>query len=251
MKGKEGRDIKNSMNTYKEFFTPAAILVAGCMISLSILSVGGLPVAQGLFAKASDTPADPTEPSEQQEQAQLGPALYERLAQELEVNMEQYTECVAQRRYKDKVEEDMQEGIALGVNGTPGSFINTQPIRGALPYAQVKSLIDAELASGNTELAAGLEVAEEDHIRGNPNAPITLVEFSDFECPFCRRFHPTVQQAMAEYGDQIRWVYKHFPLDQIHPQARPAAEASECIAEQKGDEGFWQFTDAIFKIQES
>ena len=56
-------------------------------------------------------------------------------------------------------------------------------------------------------------------------------------------------QALQEYGDQVRWVYKHFPLDSIHPQARPSAEASECVWEQNGDEGFWEFADAMFEQQ--
>ena len=93
-------------------------------------------------------------------------------------------------------------------------------------------------------------VTANDYIRGNPNAPITIVEFSDFQCPFCRQFHPTVQQAFNEYGDKVRWVYRHFPLTQIHPNAQPAAEASECVGEQKGSEGFWQFADAMFAQQE-
>ena len=92
-------------------------------------------------------------------------------------------------------------------------------------------------------------IGVDDHIRGNPNAKVTLVEFSDFECPFCSRFHPTMLQALEEYRDQVRWVYKHFPLDAIHPQARPAAEASECVWEQRGDEGFWEFADAMFENQ--
>jgi protein-disulfide isomerase len=97
-------------------------------------------------------------------------------------------------------------------------------------------------------------ITENDHIRGNPDAQITLVEFSDLQCPFCKQFHPTVQRAMQEYGDSIRWVYKHYPLDQglnpLHPQARPAAEASECVWEQEGEEGFWDFVDAVFDQQE-
>ena len=80
---------------------------------------------------------------------------------------------------------------------------------------------------------------------------ITFIEFSDIQCPFCQRFHPTVQQAMAEYPGQIRWVYKHFPLDSIHPMARSAAEASECVAEQLGDEGFFEYLDRLFAKQTS
>ncbi|HLC63957.1 MAG TPA: thioredoxin domain-containing protein [Patescibacteria group bacterium] len=94
-------------------------------------------------------------------------------------------------------------------------------------------------------------VASSDHIRGDKNAPVKIMEFSDYQCPYCSKFHPTMQQVMAEYGDQVAWVYKHFPLDSLHAQARPAAEASECVAEQAGEEGFWQFTDAMFANQES
>lgn len=93
------------------------------------------------------------------------------------------------------------------------------------------------------------EINKESHIRGNPDAPVTIVEYSDFQCPFCKRFHPTVQQALDDYPDKVRWVYKHFPLDQIHPQARPAGEASECVWEQKGNDGFWQFADGLFENQ--
>lgn len=92
-------------------------------------------------------------------------------------------------------------------------------------------------------------VSGNDHIRGNIEAPVTIIEYSDFECPFCSRFHPTMQQVLADYSDQVRWVYKHFPLDQIHAQARPAAEASECVWEQKGNDGFWQFADGLFENQ--
>ena len=93
-------------------------------------------------------------------------------------------------------------------------------------------------------------VAESDHVRGNANAEITLVEFSDLECPFCKAFHATAQQALDEYGDKVRWVYKHFPLSNIHPEATPAAEAAECVWEQKGDEGFWAFADKVFEEQD-
>jgi len=95
----------------------------------------------------------------------------------------------------------------------------------------------------------GTTITEQDHVRGDFDAPVTIVEYSDYECPFCGRFHPTIKQVLAEYPGQVRWVYKHFPLDQIHAQARPAAEASECIFEQKGNDGFWQFTDGLFENQ--
>jgi protein-disulfide isomerase len=94
-----------------------------------------------------------------------------------------------------------------------------------------------------------LTVSPDDHIRGNPDAKITLIEFSDFECPFCSRFHPTMQQLLSEYGDDVRWVYKHFPLNSIHPQAQKAAEASECAWDQGGNDAFWAYGDGLFENQ--
>ncbi len=84
------------------------------------------------------------------------------------------------------------------------------------------------------------EVTKDDHIRGNKDAEITIVEYSDIECPFCSRYHDTMKQIIDLYGDDVRWVYRHFPLDQLHPNARPVAIASECAAEQGA---FWEFVD--------
>ena len=94
-------------------------------------------------------------------------------------------------------------------------------------------------------------ITSADHIRGNPDAPVKIVEYSDFECPFCKRFHSTMQQIMTEYGKggQVAWIYRHFPLDSIHPKnARVVAVVAECVAEQKGNCAFWEFTDAFFVV---
>ncbi len=88
------------------------------------------------------------------------------------------------------------------------------------------------------------KVGNDDHIRGNKNAKITLVEYSDFECPFCSQFAPTMEQVLAEYPNDVRLVYRHFPLS-FHPQAQKAAEASECAAEQGK---FWEMHDKLFDL---
>lgn len=91
-------------------------------------------------------------------------------------------------------------------------------------------------------------VNEKDHIQGNPNAPIVIVEYSDFDCPFCKNFHETMNQIMDDYGTdgQVAWVYRQFPLEQLHPSAPHIAEASECVAELGGNTAFWKFADLVF-----
>jgi protein-disulfide isomerase len=102
-----------------------------------------------------------------------------------------------------------------------------------------------------TDSSVTVPVDSSDHIRGNANAEVTIVEYSDLECPFCKQFHGTMQQAMAAYGDKVRWVYKHFPLDQLHPKADKEAEAAECAGELGGDEAFWAYIDKVFETTPS
>lgn len=91
-------------------------------------------------------------------------------------------------------------------------------------------------------------VTDQDHILGNKNAKVTIVEYSDLECPFCKRFHPTLQQALKEYPNDVRWVYRHFPLEQLHSKAKQEAAATECANEQGK---FWEMTDKIFAVTPS
>jgi predicted DsbA family dithiol-disulfide isomerase len=79
--------------------------------------------------------------------------------------------------------------------------------------------------------------------RGPEDAPVTIVEFSDYQCPFCRRAEPTVSEVLARYEGKIRFVFRHFPLDRIHPQARGASEAAAC-ADKQGK--FWEYHSALF-----
>jgi len=94
-------------------------------------------------------------------------------------------------------------------------------------------------------------VAESDHVRGDRNAPVMIVSYSDFECPFCKRFHNTMLQIMDEYGasGQVAWVFRHFPLEALHPvKARQAALATECAATLGGNDVFWQYVDRMSEL---
>ena len=89
-------------------------------------------------------------------------------------------------------------------------------------------------------------VSASDHIRGNKNAKITLITYSDYECPFCKNFEPTIKQLLDTYGDKIRLVFRHYPLP-FHANAQKEAEASECAAQLGGNDVFWKYSDAIFE----
>jgi protein-disulfide isomerase len=92
-------------------------------------------------------------------------------------------------------------------------------------------------------------VSASDHIIGNPNAEIVIIEYSDTECPFCKQFHQTMRQVMSEYGTKgtVAWVYRHFPIDQLHSKARKEAEATECANELGGVTKFWDYINTLYE----
>ena len=107
--------------------------------------------------------------------------------------------------------------------------------------------VDGDEALAAAKLEDMIPLSREDHIRGNPDAPIKIVEYSDTECPFCKQFHTTLKRIMDEYGPsgKVAWVYRHFPLDSLHPNARTQAEATECAASLGGEDAFWGFLDRL------
>lgn len=98
-----------------------------------------------------------------------------------------------------------------------------------------------------------IEITSNDHILGNPDAELTIIEYSDTECPFCKRFHVTMHQIMDAYGKdgKVNWVYRPFPLDQLHSKARKEAEAAECANELGGNEKFWAYLDKVYETTPS
>ena len=135
-------------------------------------------------------------------------------------------------------------GLVIGGALYIGMSANSNGARPSLQGAAIEN-------TGNLEKMRPVEAA--DHIRGDRNAPVKIVEYSDTECPFCKRFHETMNQIMSEYGEsgKVAWVYRHFPLDVLHKKADKEAEALECAGELGGNEVFWRYADRLFEVTPS
>ena len=171
-------------------------------------------------------------------------------AKEIGLDSKKFDSCLDDQKNKNLVDTDTADGRTIGVNGTPTFYINGIPLVGAQPFAAFKDILDKELA-GTTEGTAQRATVDKGHLPplGKTDAAITIVEFSDFECPYCRRFFTDAfPQIKKEYLDtgKAALYYRHFPLDNIHPLAIPFANASEC-ANQEGK--FWQMHDKLFVEQ--
>jgi protein-disulfide isomerase len=92
-------------------------------------------------------------------------------------------------------------------------------------------------------------VGTEDHVLGPDDAPVTLVEYGDFQCPHCRRAHGVLPKVLKRLGPRVRFVFRHFPLAESHPNAVHAAEAAESVAAQAGEDAFWRMHDLMYDHQ--
>lgn len=128
-------------------------------------------------------------------------------------------------------------------------FSDNTAVKVAAPEAQAPSReqVGADITVAPLDVLA---LKEDDHILGNPNANVVIIEWSDTECPFCKRFHETMNQVMSQYGKSgdVAWVYRHSPIDQLHPKARKEAEALECAGEQGGNDAFWKYTNKLMEL---
>ncbi len=189
-------------------------------------------------------------------------------AKDLKLDKKKFEACLDSGEKAEIVTAEAAEGAALGVQGTPGFFINGRFLGGAFPFEVFKEIIDKELAGEASDVCSDYSeelqqycqdeqnqafkpVAVEVAVGNSPaigskDAKVTIVEFSDFECPFCSRAFGTVKQIIDAYPNDVKIVYKHLPLSNIHPNAQKAAEASICA----GDQGkFWEMHDKMFEAQ--
>jgi len=167
---------------------------------------------------------------------------FETYAQSLGLNVQQFSTCLDSKKYLNDVTNDFNDGRLYGVEGTPTFFINGQQLVGALPITEFQSVIDAQLAKPNTtvQIRTG-----SNPMRGTANAPITIVMFSDYQCPYCAAAESSVEQVLAQYQGKIQLYYRDFPLS-FHQYSQQAALASRCAGEQGR---FWEYHDMLFANQ--
>jgi protein-disulfide isomerase len=221
-----------------------------------------------------------------QNQQQLTDENYEKWAAASGVDVNKFKAALAAKKYTAKIDEDMALASKIGANGTPAFRINGVTVSGAQPFDAFKKVIDQQIADADAALKNGTKpqdlyvalskknftapeqpaqqkqaapeeddktvwkvpVNKEDPVRGPADALVTIVEWSDFQCPFCKRVEPTIKQITDTYGQDVRVVWKDNPLP-FHNRAKPAATLARVAYDMKGDKGFWLAHDTLFENQ--
>ncbi len=221
-----------------------------------------------------------------QNQQALSPEKYEQWAVQSGVDKAKWKASFDKGEFAKKIDDDMAVGKTVGVQGTPASFINGNFLSGAQPLEKFAAVIDEELGKAKAAIAQGTKAdkvyaklagenkakapakadakadakpAEEDKsvwkvpagdgpAKGGAEALVTIVQFSDFQCPFCSRVEPSIDDVMKTYGNKVRLIWRNNTLP-FHPRAEPAAELAMEARAQKGDKGFWDAHAMIFKNQ--
>ena len=218
--------------------TPTAIIVAGFLVMLAIL------ITRGGSGFGNKTGADNKNKT---------------LSEQVGIKKADFDACIAatdktslQTKIATSVESAMK-GLKPEERGTPYAIVvgkngSKAEVRGALPVDQLKTIITEVTAGKVTTTPYKGEVAlseEGDHIYGSTNAPIVIIEYSDYECPYCARFHPELKQIVDESNGGIAWMYRHWP---IHAGSVEKLVAAECVAKLKGNDAFWKYSELLFGL---
>lgn len=225
-----------------------------------------------------------------QNQRSLDRASLERFAQQLQLDGRATMEAVDDNHFRATIEAQQRIARQLGATGTPSFFINGRNLRGAQPYERFAEMIRAELTRARSLVDGGVARADvyaaairdgateaqyveeaapapapsrpdPDQVytiavpsdapqRGPDSAAVTIQMFSDFQCPFCSRVNPTVDQILDHYGTSVRVVWRDYPLP-FHRNAHLAAEAAREVFRQRGNDAFWRYHEQLFANQRS
>lgn len=224
---------------------PFSIIVSAIMVSVSILySFGDFDLKTVKGTTTTATLSDATSIAG--------------IIEDIDVDLDKFNECVAEDKFASEIKKDTTDGQSAGITGTPGFIVGSLNddgqvegvvISGAQAYATFKDAIDKQL-SGSGEKSAKVNI-DDDPVKGNKDkAKVAIVEFSDFECPFCQRYHSdTFDQIVSDYidTDKVVYVYRDFPLSFHEPKASEAANAANCVREVAGDAKFFEFSKIYYK----
>lgn len=216
----------------------------------------------------------------------LTPENFKKWAVQSGVDAAKFDAAIKDKKYSAKVDADMAVAKKIGANGTPAFRINGVELSGAQPEAKFAEVIDAQLKEAAALVASGTKagdvypalvaknakaadpkaaaakrkpppedttvwavpVYEDDPKKGGKEPLVTIVEFSEFQCPFCKRVLATTNQILETYGDDVQIVWKDNPLG-FHPRAAPASNVARAVYKAKGDKAFWEAHDKIFGSQ--
>jgi protein-disulfide isomerase len=216
-------------NSQQKITTPMAIVIAGVLVMVAILLTNH---GTGKVAVAKT------------------------LSEQVGVSKDKLAECVkgtdltALNQSIATSVTGAMKGVPDNQKGTPYSvIIGTNGVKteilGAESSDNVKKAIDEVLAGKVTLAYTGNlpPVDANDHLYGNPNAQVTIVEYSDFECPYCKAFQSTLKQTVDGSNGNVNWVYRNWPL---HQNSLQKLVAAECVAKLKGNDAYWQYADLLF-----
>lgn len=239
---------KNKNSLYAPILV-VLLLVATFFVGRLSAQVSSLKGGTGTGTeKVAGTPTAPAE-------SKISVTELKAMAKDLGVDTKKFNSCLDDDTFAEKVAAEMAEGTSYGVAGTPTFFVNGIKVVGSLPQADFEAIIDAELKNGGgdkVKTSSGEPQSERElnipygagYIKGNKDAKIKIMEYTDFECPFCNRSFPTIEALLTKYGNQISLEYRSYPLS-FHADAKKAAEAAMCAGEQGK---FWEMHDKIFVV---
>lgn len=199
--------------------------------------------------------AQPTTQGQQPAEPDLA-AQAKQIAKKIGLDEAKFNQCVDSGKFSQKIAEQQKEGTDAGIQATPSNVIYDQEtdtailVEGALPYEQLKQAYEDFKAGKNQDSARKITVKKPDaateNWRGNADARYVWIEYSDLQCPFCKREHPDLLKLTGEYKDEMAYNFRHFPLS-FHQYAQKLAESAECARDQKGLDAFWQMVDQVFE----
>ncbi len=248
--------IKESSGQNNVWFGVAMFLIGLIAGAILTFASGAMPTVRGTGSGTTGAVPPPQAPTAPRADVGTRMVAY---AKEIGLDADDFSACVASNKYEAKINQQMAAGQTAGVSGTPGNIVYDIKskkgivISGAQPIGNFKTTIDAMLKDPAAAVAQpGVTVAgpvtpvdpETEYIRGDADATIALIEYSDYECPFCHSVHPTYQQLMQDYDGKVMWVYRHFPLS-FHLEAMPLAVGAECAGELGGNDAYWEFSDKV------